>query len=162
MLAGGALGVVTGGMAHAIRAHFSALWERVRQQGYRVDPRLPAGEGLTTLEGDIVISPHGTFTERMRALLHEQVHSILTPRGSAQALRQQLRMAAYNRSHLVRYAEEALAEVVAQAGTGGSLWQGLAFPLQQGYVSGGRLIAEGLLTSSTVTGILYGIYEAIR
>jgi hypothetical protein len=153
---------VVGGVAYATRAHFAALWERVRQRGYTADPSLPPGSGITTEQGEIIISSRGSSTDQLRALLHEQVHSIPTPRGVAQTFRQQLRMVFYNRSHLVRYAEEAIAEAVAQLGTRGCLWYGVTFPIQEGYVSLGRVMVESVITFSAISGILYGSYEVAR
>jgi len=75
-----------------------------------------------------------------------------------QALRARLSMAAYQHSHLLRYAEEAIAESVAQLGTGGSLRAGLFFPIRQGYVNPVRMLLE----AGAVGGAMYGIYEVLR
>lgn len=52
-------------------------------------------------------------------------------------------MWAYQNSHLLRYAEEAIAETRAQLMTGGSLTSGLAFPVTSGYVNPLRVALEG-------------------
>lgn len=109
----------------------------------RYDPSLPAGSGATDIYGNMSISPQGTALDQTPALLHEQVHARLTPSGALLEARAQMNGWVYRNSHLARYTEEALAESVAQLRTGGSLLQGLSFPVTQGYVNPFITSAEG-------------------
>ncbi len=66
------------------------------------------------------VSSLGTSLERAEALLHEQVHSFLTPSPSSvfgTMGATDVRLALYQNSQLFRYGEEALAETTAQMGT---------------------------------------------
>lgn len=106
---------------------------KVRRSG-----SMKPGEGSTTVWGDIVVSVKGTVNDRRLALLHEQVHSFLTPRFRVlREFRVQNRAASYERSALSRYVEEALAETVAQVGVNGfrGAFTGLYFPVKNGYVT---------------------------
>jgi RHS repeat-associated protein len=107
------------------------------------DSSLPAGSGYTDKLGRIFISPHGSRTDQLQVLLHESVHSLLTPRGTLQGIRANLNQWAYNNSHLLRYIEEALAEGAAQLLTNGSLIEGLSFPVTNGYVNPAFVVIEG-------------------
>ena len=84
------------------------------------------------------------MAEQALVRAHEVVHRFLTPRfGLLRAFRVRLSMSGYLRSALLQYLEEALAETVAQLrvnGTAGAL-QGLRFPVANGYVTIGGLVA---------------------
>ena len=98
----------------------------------------PAGSGYTTAWGEIVISRLGSKADRRLVALHENVHRILTPKLKIlRRFRISNRSSSYSRSPLSRYLEEALAEVVAQVGVNGfkSVFKGIAFPVQNGYVT---------------------------
>ena len=113
---------------------------------------LPAGSGMTGPFGDILVSKLGSKIDRMQVLLHEKVHSFLSPSASAlfARMRADLRTFLYTSSDFMRYAEEALAEsfaqlkTISQTGRSGleAVWSGLAFPLEYGYVGAKRLAAE--------------------
>jgi hypothetical protein len=126
------------------------------------DGSLLAGEGTTDKLGNIRISPLGSALDRAQALYHEEVHSFFTPRGSLQELRANISMGAYNNSHLLRYAEEAIAETRAQLMTGGSLQAGLMFPLNGGYniqpwrmaLEGGALVGGTYWIGNRIAGVL--------
>jgi len=114
-----------------------------------------AGEGLTDEFGNIWISPHGSRTDRLRALYHEQVHAFFTPKGRFQSLRH-LTLGAYKYSNIWRYTEEAIAESRALLKTGGKLSDGLLFPFTHGdpYVTPIGFLAEiGLIGT-----VSYGSY----
>ena len=130
------------------------------------DPTVPAGNGWTTSWGDIVVSSRGSATEQALVLLHERVHQFLTPRlYILRNFRVSLRDKSYVRSSLWRYLEEALAETIAQVGTGRfkQFFTGIRFPVKEGYVflcqGGGRgahfahLGGYGAVTE--VAGLLY-------
>jgi hypothetical protein len=51
-------------------------------------------------------------------------------------------MWAYSHSHLLRYMEEAIAESTSQMLTGGSLQEGLLYPIKYGHVSSWRVLLE--------------------
>ena len=111
--------------------------------------------GYTDSLGRITISSKGMLVDRMQALFHEQVHSFLTPKGPLQSTRARYSLWAYHNSHLLRYAEEAMAETYAQWRTGGSLSSGLLFPLANGYVDPYRVALEGMGVGATVTALGY-------
>jgi hypothetical protein len=103
----------------------------------RYDPALPAGEGFTSEWGDIVVSSHGTATDRAVVLLHEKVHQFLAPKFYfMREYRAGNNAASYIRSSLYRYIEEAVAETVAQVGVNGfrEFFTGVRFPVKNGYM----------------------------
>jgi len=100
----------------------------------------------------------------MQALYHEQVHSFFTPKGPLSEVRANISMGAYNKSHLLRYTEEALAESVSQlrtrgqTGVGilGNLWEGLLLPLNPSYnLKRSRILLEAALYGGTIVGTSY-------
>jgi len=103
-----------------------------------LDPALRAGEGFTTEWGDIVVSIRGSAADQKLVLLHEKVHSLLTPKFQPlREVRVTLSTNGYNKSYWLRYLEEALAETVAQLGVNGAkgLLTGIRFPVANGYVT---------------------------
>jgi hypothetical protein len=130
---------------------------------------LRAGEGSTSVWGDIEVSTRGSLSEQKLVLLHEKIHRFLTPKlYPLRNFRIENRTTSYFRSSLSRYLEEALAETVAQVGVSGtrSLFVGVRFPVQYGYVyltrgggfnplmSGKGIVPEGAALLST--GIMAG------
>jgi hypothetical protein len=142
---------------------------RVRQGGFhepaiKGDPALPPGEGWTNKYGDITYSTAGSATDRALVLYHEQVHSALSPKLlRCREMRADLGMAGYQRSALLRYLEEALAESYAQLRVHGvrGLPAGIRFPVANGYVTLSAVLKEavvaGGLGSITVAGIIYAV-----
>lgn len=114
--------------------------------------------GTTDKFGNITIRPGLTGKVLDETVAHESVHRLLSPRATSVLgeLRADLGMAAYQRSHLVRFIKEAAAETWAT----GSLRQGLAFPLREGYVSGRRVFVEGIGYVTVVGGAAYVGHEA--
>jgi RHS repeat-associated protein len=112
--------------------------------------------GSTDEFGRITVQQGLTGQTLRETVRHETVHSVLTPRNPALAART---VAAYERSHLWRYTEEALAE-----GYGaGSLIHGLRFPLQGGYgLSPLRIAAEATPLAGAGGAAGYGVYEVHR
>ena len=125
---------------------------------------LPAGSGFTNMFGDIVVSSQGTSNTRRLVLIHEKVHAALTPKlRILRNLRVSLRSNGYAKSHLLRYAEEALAESVAQAAVNGpgAILEGLRFPVKNGYVTLSAMANEikGIFMGPiTVGGVTYRTY----
>jgi hypothetical protein len=112
------------------------------------DPALPAGEGYTTPFGDITYSTQGSATEIALVRNHEMVHSFLSPKLSVlRGFRAELGMAAYERSSLMKYLEEALAETYAQVRVRGlrGLPTGIRFPIQHGYVTLSSVLKEAAI-----------------
>jgi len=108
--------------------------------------------GITDKFGNITIQPGLTGQVLEETVRHEAVHRFFSPSpGFIGNVRADVGMAAYQNSHLVRYMEEAIAEGFATR----SVSQGLAFPLREGYVSGPRVIAEGVGYISVTTGGFY-------
>lgn len=146
-----------------------------RMPGVRYKPTitksasLRAGEGSTSVWGDIEVSTRGAASEQKLVLLHERIHQLLTPRlYLLRNVRIENRTTSYFRSSLSRYLEEAMAETFAQVGVNGvrSFVVGIRFPVDSGYVyltrgggfnplmSGSGVVPEGvaLLASGTLAG----------
>jgi LysM repeat protein len=105
---------------------------------------------LKSIEG----TPAGTET-----LYHEWVHKVLSPRlGPLRELRAAIKAAAYYRSALLAYIEEAMAESVALLAGRGLSWQNfiaaVKFPLGGGYshITISALFAEGNAIGTILTG----------
>jgi hypothetical protein len=127
---------------------------------------LPAGEGWTDKYGNVGISPHGTPKDRALAHAHESVHSFLSPKAMnrLREFRANLSMAAYEKSELFRYIEEALAETYAQVKVNGlrALPEGLKFPVRNGYVTVSGTVREAADGVIVYGGVLYGIYLTVE
>jgi hypothetical protein len=119
--------------------------------------RLPLGAaGVTSEWGDIEISSVLSASEARTTLLHEQVHSFLTPKlYPLRELRAQIRIQGYARSVFLRYIEEAMAETYALLRTKGldmnALIEGITFPVTSG---GYRITLRQ--TSKEFRGVLLG------
>lgn len=101
--------------------------------------------------GDILISSRGSMVDRRLALIHEKVHRLLTPKFFLlRNFRVSNRASSYSRSPLSVYIEEALAETVAQVGVNGfrSVFEGITFPVKNGYVS---LIRVGVVAGERIS-----------
>lgn len=109
--------------------------------------RLPRNRlGMTNPYGEIVIARNQTITEQRITLLHELVHRYFSPRmGPFRQLRAEINMSAYERSALLCYLGEALAEGYAQLRVNGlmSALEAIYFPLKAGYVTASQLASEG-------------------
>lgn len=112
------------------------------------DPSLPAGEGGTDKYGNVWFSPHGTKQDVALANAHESVHSWLSPKtlNNLREVRADVSMAGYAKSNVLRYVEEAAAEVYAQCKVKGlspqSVLTGIKFPTKNGYVTLGPAVSE--------------------
>lgn len=111
--------------------------------------KMNTGSGRTDALGNIRIGrapggkvfhgPTDPWRQELRATLHhEKVHQFLSPKFYLlRKVRIYIKQSAYQRSFLLRYIEEALAETVAKIrGHGWSrdnLFEGLVFPLENGY-----------------------------
>jgi hypothetical protein len=130
------------------------------------DPHMPAGVGSTSWWGDIRYSVRGSVQDQKLALLHERVHRALTPRlYFLRNIRVRVAANAYEKSYLLKYLEEAIAETVAQVGVNGvrSGLRGVTFPVKNGYVTlaeMGREVQGILLGPINVGGIAYSAYYA--
>ena len=115
--------------------------------------------GVTDKFGNITIKPGLTGKELAETVRHEAVHRFFSPRsGVVGNIHADIGMTAYQRSHLVRFLEEGIAESVAT----GSLRRGFAFPLTHGYVSGTRVFIEGIGYVTIVGGTAYGVHELLE
>jgi hypothetical protein len=143
----------------------------------RADPRLGAGNGSTSMWGDIVVSTRGSATDRALVLLHEKVHQFLSPKlYLLRDFRMGGRWDSYTRSSLYRFVEEALAETIAQVGVNGmrNFFVGVRFPVGAKYVyltrgggysplfAGKGIVPEGaaLLSQGVVSGFAYSLWMA--
>jgi hypothetical protein len=122
------------------------------------DPSLPRGTGMTDKYGNVRYSTKGTPQDVALVKAHESVHSFLSPKAlnGLRAFRADARMAAYDKSALCKYLEEALAETYAQVKVNGvtAIPEGLRFPIDKGYVTFGRVATEaavGTLVYGSVT-----------
>ena len=143
------------------------------------DSSLAAGEGGTDALGNIKYSPHGSASEQALVLSHERVHSFFSPRFKPlRNFRARKGMSAYEKSSLLRYAEEAMAETYAQWRVNGlkGIPEGIRFPISEGYVyitkagsapgftaTGGRLggiglVQEVFIGTIVIGGITYSAY----
>jgi hypothetical protein len=131
---------------------------------------LSAGEGATDKFGNMTVSSAGTQLQQDQALLHEQVHSFLSPvQGSVLAIpRADFRMWLYQNSTLMRFSEETLAESRAQLltrnmtglNTFQAVGNGLSFPFNGAYgISPARLAAEGAGAAAATGTAIYGAHK---
>jgi hypothetical protein len=140
------------------------------------DAQLAAGEGMTTMFGDITVSSRGSSVDRALVLLHEKVHQLLAPKlVFLRGYRASTRYNSYTRSSLYRYIEEALAETIAQVGVLGfrKFFVGVRFPVDRSYMylmkgggydavfRGAGFVPEAaaLVYSGFVAGIAINIYS---
>lgn len=124
---------------------------------------MPAGSGVTTKFGDIFYSTRGTEAEQALALYHEKVHQFLTPKFlPLREFRLNIRWEAYNRSQLLRYLEEVMAESYAQMRVNGfkGLPDAIRFPLNDEKYSLviSTIVKEGAIGTIAVGGTTYGVY----
>ena len=94
--------------------------------------------GTTSIYGDIKYLSELTGKLKDETILHERIHSILTPKlYPLRNFRVTLAMNGYNKSFLLRYLEEAIAETAAQVGVYGfkNAVVGVRFPIKGNYVS---------------------------
>lgn len=139
-----------------------------------------AGEGGTDALGNIKIGRDYVPGERTvaaamrdvrRAVHHEQVHSFLA--AKLYLLREPriyMKMSAYKRSYILRYVEEAVAEVRSRAMTDGlgrgQLIEAIRFPLGNRYQLTVALLgheAKGvLLGPAVVGGLTYNVYYGLE
>jgi hypothetical protein len=111
--------------------------------------------GVTDLRtGKILIQEGLTGTPLIETVRHEAIHYWLTSIGGS-TFRIEARIRGYENSHLLKYLEEAIAEIYAT----GSLRHGLAYPLNGSYnLSVKRIIFEGSGYVIAVGGTSYGAY----
>jgi hypothetical protein len=130
------------------------------------DASLRPGEGATDKFGDVTYSPHGSPEEIALAKAHESVHSWLSPKqmNGLREFRADVGMAAYNKSALCRYIEEALAESYAQVKVNGlrSLPEGLEFPITNGYCTFSAVAKEGAIGTIPYAGVVYGVHVVVE
>jgi len=114
--------------------------------------------GQTDMLGNIVLQRGLTGRVYTETLRHEAVHRWLSPLYGPIGLREArgaLKWWGYNKSHFLKYTEEALAEMYATR----SIADGLRFPLQGYGVSFPRVLAEGAGYGALVSGATYGSYR---
>lgn len=96
---------------------------------------------MTHPNGDVVLQPGLPRPVQAQVLRHEGVHKFLSPKDQTWLAkqRQELLKWGYERSHLLRYLEEGLAEGIATK----SVANGLRYPITHDYgISIPRLAAE--------------------
>jgi hypothetical protein len=125
------------------------------------DPSLPRGTGITDKYGNVRYSTQGTTQDIALVKAHESVHSFLSPKAlnGLRAFRAEARMAAYDKSALCKYLEEALAETYAQVKVNGvtAIPEGLRFPIREGYVTFGRVATEAAVGTLVYGGVTYWV-----
>lgn len=155
---------------------------RTASAGWRYQPKirftdkLDAGRGSTNLWGDITLGrrfekSHQTAEEATRSMLialyHERVHSFIAPKFYLlREIRAFTRLSALNKSYILRYLEEALAETIglmrAKGMSSRFIIDGFKFPLSQNYeitFTALRHEAAGILLGPvTVGGMMYNVY----
>jgi hypothetical protein len=127
--------------------------------------------GETSVWGDVKISSALSRADRQATLFHELVHQFLTPRLYVlRELRVQIAIQGYERSVILRYLEEAMAETYTQLRTRGfnmnALIEGITFPVQAGYditlASVAKEATGVLLGPINVGGMVWNVWLAPR
>lgn len=144
------LGGVTGGVGGRVGAR-----AQTSNRPYQLANLPPNTLGQTDEFGRIFIQPGQTPAGFAETLRHETVHSILTP--GRDALRK-ITLGLYDKSSLWRYTEEAAAESYGTLNP----FKGMAFPLKEGYVTPGRLLAETGAVAVGAGAVGYGGYKVLE
>lgn len=137
------------------------VFYRPKVQGSKL---LPEGAGSTSAYGDILYSSRGGADVQKITRVHERVHQLLTPRLQfLREIRVMMKVNGYQRSFLLRYLEEALAETAGQVSVNGfrSAVQGITFPVRNGYVTIAEMRTEAigvLLGPINVGGMTYRVF----
>jgi hypothetical protein len=101
------------------------------------------------------------MSEQRVTLYHEWVHRVLSPRfGPFRRFRAQFSGSAYERSAILRYLEEAMAETFAQLKVHGvsKLITGIRFPVVNGYLTVTQAAAEGTAIGNIlISGTLFRV-----
>lgn len=130
-------------------------WKERYRPTITEEPTWVPGKGETNADGDIRYSTAGTDADRALALYHEKVHSFLTPKLQAfRTYRVNQRMNGYEKSQLLKYLEEALAESYAQLRVNGikGLPAGIKFPVANGSY---KLTVSGILKEGAIAGGIF-------
>ena len=118
----------------------------------------------TTVYGDIEYLSSLSGKLKNETILHEKVHSFLTPKlYLLRNFRISVMMNGYNKVALLQYLEEALAETVAQVGTYGvkKVLVGIRFPIDAGYVTLTQMATEAkgiFLGPINLSGMYFRVY----
>lgn len=116
--------------------------------GIKWDPNLPPNVlGETTPWGDIKLNTRLTASEAVKVARHEAVHRWFAPKFyPLRRVRIHLDANSYNRSYVMRYIEEMLAQLRAELLTEGikleSVVSGFKFPVANGYVTVAKMVSE--------------------
>jgi hypothetical protein len=112
--------------------------------------------GTTDKFGNITVQPGLSGRQLDETVRHEAVHRFFSPRpgGLIQEVRADLGIGAYQRSALVRYLEEGLAEGFATR----SLRVGLRYPVEAGYATANQVLIEAGLYAGGSSAAAYGGY----
>ncbi|PWT82227.1 MAG: hypothetical protein C5B58_08570 [Acidobacteria bacterium] len=103
------------------------------------------------------------MTDQKLALFHEKVHAFLSPKLQfLRDIRVTVAMNGYEKSYLLRYMEEAIAETVAQFRVNGAkgILSGIRFPVDGGYVTVAKMASEArgvLFGPINVGGMIYQV-----
>ncbi len=115
----------------------------------------PGVYGITDPYGVIEVSRDIPLTEQKVVLFHELVHRYFSPRvGPLRKFRAEMAISGYNRSALLKYLEEALAQGYGQLKVNGfsAGFEAYRFPLDNGYTTVAKMSAEGQAIGSIVLG----------
>ena len=153
-------------------AKVGKLSPKVKEGLPNVGPRLAGGKptikgsyslpsrilGETDSWGNITINLNKSADKQQLALYHELVHRFFSPRFGR--LRAQLAASGYERSALLRYVEEAMAECYARARFYGldlnEILMGIRFPIKNDYITVSQLVTEGTAIGNiTIGGALF-------
>jgi RHS repeat-associated protein len=121
-----------------------------------IDPGLANTKtlGYTTPDGRVFLRPGLSRADQISTLRHESVHAFFSPRGNSPItkFRQNIGQLGYDKSQLLRFTEEAIAETYGSK----SLIQGLKHPLENGYdITIGGLATESIFIGGTFTGAMH-------
>src|SRR5207249_3265377 len=123
---------------------------------------------LTTAYGDIIIDARLPRHVKVETRYHERVHQFFTPKlYFLRDVRVTMNVEGYNRSYLLRYLEEVLAEGYALLRTqGGGFISAIKFPVKAGpYVTVAKMGEEArglVLGTVNVGGLAYQVFVTNR
>jgi hypothetical protein len=148
------------GMLNVLKEKPSLIPEPLPRPGalpFKFTQKIAAGKGWTDWYGNIRISSFGTDDIKWATYLHEKMHAFLRPKlAPLRELRAGFASSAYNRSAIMKYLEEALAESYSICEREGYSWssikQGLDFPVANRYVTVTQLATEGKAVGTVVVG----------
>ena len=150
-----------GGVLSLVGAAFAPLAEAPTARTVKYGVVAKGLAGTTSKYGNIIVNQAYGSANKLSTLKHESVHRFFAPQqgGSVNALRAYIGNVAYDKSHLLKFTEELLAE---KAGSGS--WQ-KAFQYTKSPqlgLSTARIIAEGVGYGVGTGALIKWVYDKAR